>query len=58
MTIKIEEKYCQHCMNCRVALADDTLPVSAYRGKETDRDEDDLLAVAAQCPVGAITVFE
>ena len=45
-------------MNCRMALADDTLPVSAYRGKETDRDEDDLLAIAAQCPVGAIMVFE
>ena len=58
MTIKIEEKYCQHCMNCRVALADDSLPVSAYRGKETDRDEDDLLAVAMQCPVGAIVVLE
>ena len=58
MTSKIEEKSCQHCMNCRVALADDSLPVSAYRGKETDRDEDDLLAVAMQCPVGAIVVLE
>jgi len=58
MTIKIEAESCQHCMNCRMALADDTLPVSAYRGKETDRDEDDLLAIAAQCPVGAIMVFE
>jgi len=58
MTIKIEAAACQHCMACRVALADDTLPVSAYRGKETDRDEDDLLAIAAQCPVGAIMVFE
>ena len=57
MTIKIEEKYCQHCMNCRIALADDSLPVSAYRGKETDMSEDDLLAVAAQCPVGAIRII-
>jgi len=45
-------------MNCRMALADDSLPAGAYCGKETDKDEDDLLAVAAQCPVGAIMVFE
>ena len=57
MTIKIEAESCQHCMNCRVALADDSLPVSAYRGKETDMSEDDLLAVAAQCPVGAIRII-
>jgi len=58
MTIKIEAAACQHCMNCKVALADDSLPVSAYRGKETDMSEDDLLAVALQCPVGAIMVLE
>jgi len=57
MTIKIEAESCQHCMNCRVALADDTLPAGAYYGKETDRDEDDLLAIAAQCPVGAIRII-
>jgi len=57
MTIKIEAAACQHCMNCRVSMRDDTLPVSAYRGKETDMSEDDLLAVAAQCPVGAIRII-
>jgi len=58
MTIKIEATACSGCMNCRVALADDSLPAGAYRGKETDMSEDDLLAVAAQCPVGAIMVLE
>jgi len=58
MTIKIDEKYCQHCMNCRVMLFDDALPASAFHGKEIDMDEDDLFAVVMRCPTGAITVFE
>jgi len=37
MTVKIEAEACQHCMNCRVAMRDDTLPAGAYRGKETYR---------------------
>jgi len=35
-----------------------TIKIEAAACQHCDMSEDDLLAIAAQCPVGAIMVFE